>query len=71
MTDVPAPLGFGARRYLHDRLGRARETLADGLSADDLSTLDALLDEGAPTGVMRRGDAFLLMATTVHAARRE
>lgn len=70
LTDVPAPLGPGARRYLHDRLARARETLAESLSADDLSTLDALLDEDAPTGVLRRVDAFLLTATTVHAARR-
>lgn len=70
LTDVPAPLGPEARRYLHDRLGRARETLAESLSEDDLASLDALLDEDAPTGVMRRGDAFLLTATTVHAARR-
>lgn len=70
LTDVPAPLAPDARRYLHDRLARARESLAESLSADDLSTLDALLDEDAPTGVLRRVDAFLLTATTIHAARR-
>ncbi|MEV6651861.1 methyltransferase [Streptomyces sp. NPDC051219] len=69
LTDLPAPLGAGAREYLHDRLGRLRELLGDTLDAEDLRTLDALLDPRAPEGLLRRPDAFLLTATTVHTAR--
>lgn len=70
LTDVPRPLGPEAREYLHTYLTRMRERLADRLSAEDLDTLDRLLDDDAPTGIMWRPDAFFLMATTVHTARR-
>lgn len=69
LTDVPAPLEPEAREYLHSYLARLRERLADRLSAEDLDTVDRLLDDDAPTGIMWRPDAFFLMATTVHAAR--
>lgn len=40
-----------------------------GLDAEDLATLDALLDREAPTGILDRPDAFYLTAITVHTAR--
>ncbi|MCP3820647.1 methyltransferase domain-containing protein [Streptomyces sp. A3M-1-3] len=69
LTDLPAPLGADARAYLHDRLARLRELLAGDLDPEDLRTLDALLDTEASQGILRRPDAFLLTATTVHTAR--
>ncbi|WP_455362624.1 class I SAM-dependent methyltransferase [Streptomyces sp. SYSU K21746] len=69
LTDLPAPLGADARTYLQDRLARLREHAADGLAPEDRHTLDTLLDADAPEGILRRPDAFLLTATTVHTAR--
>ncbi|MFE5536022.1 class I SAM-dependent methyltransferase [Streptomyces sp. NPDC056519] len=64
-VDLPAPLGGTARAFLHTQLTRLRETAGDMLDAEDLDTLDVLLDQEAPQGVLRRPDAFLLSATTV------
>ncbi|WP_436771612.1 class I SAM-dependent methyltransferase [Yinghuangia sp. YIM S09857] len=69
LTDHPAPLGMAAREQLHRHLTRLRSMLADELGADDLDTLDRLIDDGAPTGILWRPDAFYLTATTVHTAR--
>ncbi|RAJ71707.1 methyltransferase family protein [Streptomyces sp. Amel2xB2] len=69
LTDLPAPLDTTARAHLHDRLSRARETLEEWLSDEDTRTLDALLDDEDPQGVLHRPDAFYLTATTVHAGR--
>ncbi|MGH3863164.1 class I SAM-dependent methyltransferase [Actinokineospora sp.] len=70
LVDHPAPLAEGPRasvaRYL-----RHRHTTPDGLldgllDADDLATLDRLLDPTDPAGVANRQDLFLLTAKTVH-----
>ncbi|GAA3113284.1 SAM-dependent methyltransferase [Streptosporangium carneum] len=65
LLDLPAPLGEAARVFLHAHLARLREMMSESLDAEDRSTLDVLLDPGAPEGVLRRPDAFLLSATTV------
>ncbi|MFD7085123.1 class I SAM-dependent methyltransferase [Streptomyces sp. NPDC059918] len=65
LVDLPAPLGGTARAFLHTQLARLRETAGDMLDAEDLDTLDVLLDREAPQGILRRPDAFLLSATTV------
>ncbi len=70
LTDLPAPLGAQGREHLHSILTRSREVLAEHLDADDVAALDALLDDDAPTSVLRRPDAFYLTATTVHVAAR-
>ncbi|MDJ1137991.1 class I SAM-dependent methyltransferase [Streptomyces iconiensis] len=70
LTDLPAPLDPGARAHLRSRVERARDSLAESLSAEDLETLEVLLDDGSPDGLMRRADVFLLSATTVHTAVR-
>ncbi|GAB2629373.1 class I SAM-dependent methyltransferase [Streptomyces capparidis] len=69
LTDLPAPLPVAAREHLHSRLTRIRDMAGERLDPEDLDTLDALLDRDAPTGVLRRPDAFLLVANTVHTAR--
>ncbi|MFI8854649.1 class I SAM-dependent methyltransferase [Streptomyces sp. NPDC053499] len=70
LTDLSAPLDPVARAHVRDRVERSREGLADSLSAEDLDTLDALLDDASPDGILRRPDVFFLTATTVHTAAR-
>ncbi|MGW2483114.1 class I SAM-dependent methyltransferase [Streptomyces sp. NPDC001571] len=66
LLDLPAPLGEAARTFLHTQLTRFREMMSETLDADDVKTLDLLLDADAPDGILRRSDAFLLSATTVY-----
>jgi SAM-dependent methyltransferase len=65
LLDLPAPLGETARAFLHAHLTRLQETVDESLDVEDRDTLDVLLDPGAPVGILRRPDAFLLSATTV------
>ncbi|MEY9965503.1 SAM-dependent methyltransferase [Streptacidiphilus sp. MAP12-16] len=65
LLDLQAPLGETARAYLHTHLTRLRESMSESLDVEDRKTLDVLLDPGAPEGILRRPDAFLLSATTV------
>ncbi|MBV6700605.1 trans-aconitate 2-methyltransferase [Kitasatospora aureofaciens] len=69
LVDHPAPLARPAREHLHAQLSRLRDQLADHLDPEDATTLAALLDEHAPTGILHRQDAFFLSAMTVHTAR--
>ncbi|MFF7333027.1 methyltransferase [Streptomyces sp. NPDC008150] len=68
LRDVPAPLDADARAYVAGVLGRVRDAIGDGLDADDLATLDRLLDPDDEAGVHRRPDVFVLAAYTVHRA---
>ncbi|MFD0277798.1 class I SAM-dependent methyltransferase [Kitasatospora sp. NPDC127111] len=70
LVEWPAPLPAAAREHLHAQLDRRRAQVAGGLDAEDLATLDALLDRDAPTGVLNRPDAFYLTAVTVHTGRK-
>ncbi|MER7770171.1 class I SAM-dependent methyltransferase [Kitasatospora sp. NPDC096140] len=70
LVDRPAPLDRPTREYLHTQLRRLHDQLADSLLPEDRDTLEALLDEEAPTGILHRPDAFYLSAMTVHTARR-
>jgi hypothetical protein len=66
LLDLPAPLTEQARTFVHDNLTRLRETAGESLDVEDRKTLDVLLDPTGADGILRRPDAFLLMATTVH-----
>ncbi|MEV7773026.1 class I SAM-dependent methyltransferase [Kitasatospora sp. NPDC086791] len=70
LIDRPAPLDRRTREYLRTQLARLQDRLADSLSPEDRTTLEALLDEDAPTGILHRPDAFYLSAMTVHTARK-
>lgn len=70
LTDLPAPLDAAARAHLRARAERSRDGLAGNLPAEDLETLDTLLDDASPDGLMRRPDLFFLSGTTVHTAVR-
>ncbi|MFI9310859.1 class I SAM-dependent methyltransferase [Streptomyces triculaminicus] len=70
LVDHPAPLAEGPRRSVRRTLERRRTVVGELLDAEDLATLDRLLDPAAPEGVDRRADLFLLTAKTVHFGRR-
>ncbi|MET9408525.1 methyltransferase domain-containing protein [Streptomyces sp. NPDC002935] len=66
LLDLPAPLSDEARAFVVTALTRRRDGLAEGLDADDLATLDRLLDPDDKASVHQRTDAFLLTAMTVY-----
>jgi SAM-dependent methyltransferase len=70
LLDLPAPLSGRARDHVIAEFARRREMFAGELAADDVATLDRLLDPEDPAGLHHRPDVFLLMARTVHVARR-
>ncbi|MFE3878909.1 class I SAM-dependent methyltransferase [Kitasatospora sp. NPDC059146] len=70
LVDHPAPLARPVREYLHTQLGRRHDQLAEAIDPRDRATLEALIDEDAPTGILRRPDAFYLSAMTVHTGRK-
>ncbi|MQA78072.1 MAG: methyltransferase domain-containing protein [Streptosporangiales bacterium] len=69
LTDLPAPLDERARAVVTARWGGVRDRVQEVLAADDLGTLDRLLDPDDPAGLQRRDDLYLLTASTVHVAR--
>ncbi|MER5526379.1 methyltransferase [Streptomyces sp. NPDC002677] len=70
LIDLPAPASDRARAYVTEILSRLRDTVGEGLDADDRATLDRLLDPADPASVHRRSDVFVLGARTVHTAVR-
>ncbi|MFC9927953.1 class I SAM-dependent methyltransferase [Streptomyces sp. NPDC127190] len=70
LLDLPAPVSDRARAYVAASLSRLREGVGDGLDAEDLATLDRLLDPSDPASVHHRPDVFVLAAHTVHTAVR-
>ncbi|MBC6449942.1 class I SAM-dependent methyltransferase [Actinokineospora xionganensis] len=68
LVDHPAPLAEGPRASVARYLGQRRTMLDGTLDAEDLATLDRLLDPTDPEGVALRPDLFLLTAKTVHYA---
>ncbi len=62
------PAGLGrTRAFVVTSLTHRRDFLT-GLDADDLATLDRLLDPDDKASVYHRPDVFLLTAHTVHVA---
>jgi hypothetical protein len=68
--DLTPPLPASAGRYAQASLRRIRSGLDGRMSADDLATLDTLIDSDGPDGVLRRGDLAVRTARTVWVARR-
>ena len=56
VVEVPAPLSPTARRYALLSLRQMRRGLAERVGAEDLATLDVLLDDHRPEGVAQRPD---------------
>lgn len=66
MNSAPASAG----RYAHAYLGRIRSHLRDALDPSDLKTLDLLLADDNPDGLLRRHDLTLRSSRTAWVARR-
>ncbi|GGK74743.1 class I SAM-dependent methyltransferase [Streptomyces flaveus] len=66
LLDLPAPVSDEVRAFVATTLTHRREGLADGLDADDLATLDRLLDPDDKASVHHRPDVFVLAAQTVY-----
>jgi SAM-dependent methyltransferase len=64
----PAPPNAG--QYAHAYLRRIRSTLDGRLATGDLSTLDHLLADASPDGLLRRRDLTVRGSRTAWAARR-
>ncbi|KOV92682.1 SAM-dependent methyltransferase [Streptomyces sp. NRRL B-1140] len=70
LLDLPAPASDRARAYVVASLSHMRDMLAGELDAEDLATVDRLLDPDDEAGLHRRPDVFVLEAHTVHTAVR-
>ncbi|MFF0749189.1 class I SAM-dependent methyltransferase [Streptomyces sp. NPDC004267] len=70
LVDVPAPLPDAVRAQIVAHYTRLREGLAERVADDDRAAIDRLLDPADALSLHRRPDLFLLMARTVHTARR-
>jgi SAM-dependent methyltransferase len=68
--DLTPPLPASAGRYAQASLRRLRSGLDGRMSADDLATLDTLIDSDGPGSVLRRDDLTVRTARTVWVARR-
>ena len=68
--DLAPPLPAAAGRYARASLGRMRSGLQGRIGADDLATLDTLIESDGPDGALRRTDLTVRAARTVWVARR-
>ncbi|GHB08834.1 class I SAM-dependent methyltransferase [Streptomyces chryseus] len=70
LLDLPAPLAPLGREMVLKVFTRYRSVYAERLAAEDVATLDRLLDARDPAGLAQRPDVFLLRARTLHLAHR-
>src|ERR1022692_1527789 len=68
--DLTPPLPASTGRYAQASLRRIRSGLDGRMSADDLATLDTLIDSDGPDGVLQRDDLTVRTARTAWVARR-
>lgn len=68
--EVPRPLPEPARRYARGLFGQLRGAATDRLDAEDIATLDVLLDEADPRSLARREDLTLRATQRTWAAQR-
>jgi ubiquinone/menaquinone biosynthesis C-methylase UbiE len=68
--DLLPPLPAATGRYAQASLRRFRSGMDGRLSADDLATLDTLIDSDGPDSVLRRDDLGVRTTRTVWMARR-
>ena len=68
--ELSPPLPPATGRYAQVSLRRMRASLDGRMSADDLATLDTLLDSDGPVGLLQRDDLSVRAARTIWVARR-
>lgn len=67
---IDRPATDDVRAWLRIRLERTRQGMADTLDAEDLATIDRLIDPNDPEGLDHRSDVFLLGVKSVHIGHR-
>ncbi|MFE6407178.1 class I SAM-dependent methyltransferase [Streptomyces sp. NPDC057837] len=70
LLDLPAPASERTRAYVITSLSHRRDRLGEALDAEDVATLDRLLDPDDEASLHHRPDVFVLEAHTVHTAVR-
>ncbi|CAL9586935.1 class I SAM-dependent methyltransferase [Streptomyces sp. enrichment culture] len=70
LLDIPAPVPAAVREHIVMTFTRTRAGLDERLPDEDLATLDRLLDPDDPASLHHRPDVHVLIARTVHTARR-
>ncbi|MFE6194325.1 class I SAM-dependent methyltransferase [Streptomyces sp. NPDC057838] len=70
LLDLPAPASERTRAYVITSLSHRRDRLGEVLDAEDVATLDRLLDPDDEASLHHRPDVFVLEAHTVHTAVR-
>jgi SAM-dependent methyltransferase len=68
--DLRPPFPVSTGRYAQVSLQRIRSNLDGRMSADDLATLDTLINSDGPDGVLRRDDLTVRTTRTVWVAKR-
>lgn len=68
-VDLDAPLAADARRLVIEHVRRVREQFGSLLNADDVRSLDILLDADDPRSVVRRADVFVKASRQILIAR--
>jgi hypothetical protein len=68
--DLTPPLPACTGRYAQASLRRIRSGLDGRMGADDLATLDTLIDSDGPDSVLRRDDLTVRTARTIYVAGR-
>jgi SAM-dependent methyltransferase len=68
--DLKPPLPASTGRYAQVSLQRIRSNLDGRMSADDLATLDTLINSDGPDGVLQRDDLTVRTTRTVWMAKR-
>lgn len=68
-VSLAPPLSKEARAVARGYLQWMSDRAPEGLDAQDRQTLDLLMDESSPLGIMRREDAFLEVSRKIYVAR--
>jgi hypothetical protein len=71
LLDLPAPLPSRAREVVQAHFAEWRTRFGHMLDGEDIETLEVLLDETDPRGVLHRSDVFVLGARTAFIGRKD
>ncbi|HMK10322.1 MAG TPA: methyltransferase [Acidimicrobiales bacterium] len=71
LLDLPAPLPARARETVRRHFVEFCSRFADRLDREDAATLEVLVDESDPRGVLHRSDVYVLGVRTAYVGRKD